>query len=253
LKAQEIRYKALLRRRVALLRNSVEDALHPHLLEYESSRTDALEVRHDNTVSMLVARMLASLATIRGAFDRVFAPKPSAIQPFAEATAENTVRIQDRLARQGGIPTVRVAQTLHLAGLVSAWTEENVALIKTIDGRYFADIERLVIAAVETGQDTPSIARILKERYGVSRARADLIAEDQISKLNGKVTEQRQTELGIEEYKWRDCGDERVRPSHKDLSGKIFTWKKGSPEGHPGQPVRCRCRAEPIIPEHLTV
>jgi SPP1 gp7 family putative phage head morphogenesis protein len=85
-------------------------------------------------------------------------------------------------------------------------------------------------------------------RVGNIRARADLIARDQISKLNGQFTELRQTELGLKRYTWRTVGDERVRESHSQNDGKVFSWNS-PPEGtgHPGDDFQCRCYAEPVF------
>lgn len=83
----------------------------------------------------------------------------------------------------------------------------------------------------------------------VGESRAALIAVDQIGKFNGIITKLRQEKLGIKSYIWRSVGDERVRVTHKAFNGNKFSWDKGSPEGHPGQPIRCRCFAEPLFEE----
>ena len=95
------------------------------------------------------------------------------------------------------------------------------------------------------------IAGELEDSYGVSARRAALIARDQIGKLNGEIARERQTELGIRRYKWRSSSDERVRPEHADRDGQIFEWSDPPPDGHPGQPVQCRCWAEPLIDDLL--
>ena len=58
-----------------------------------------------------------------------------------------------------------------------------------------------------------------------------------------------QTNLGIEKYQWSSSGDGRVRPSHRQFDGKIYTWAEGSPEGHPGDPIMCRCVANAVLAE----
>lgn len=40
--------------------------------------------------------------------------------------------------------------------------------------------------------------------------------------------------------------DSRVRPEHADRNGETYSWKQGAGGEHPGQPVRCRCRAEAV-------
>ena len=55
---------------------------------------------------------------------------------------------------------------------------------------------------------------------------------------------------GAEKYLWRSMEDRRVRPKHRELDGETFRY--GDPHGGddgqlPGEPIRCRCIAEPIF------
>ena len=43
--------------------------------------------------------------------------------------------------------------------------------------------------------------------------------------------------------------DERERAHHVDREGKEFNWDKPPDDGHPGQPILCRCYAEAVLPE----
>jgi len=101
------------------------------------------------------------------------------------------------------------------------------------------------------GTSLRDLRRIILDRTDASVSRANLIARDQIGKLNGQLAGYRQQNAGIKSYVWRSMADERVRPTHQDFDGKTYTWKKGSPEGHPGFPIQCRCVADPILPEAL--
>ncbi len=44
-----------------------------------------------------------------------------------------------------------------------------------------------------------------------------------------------------------NAGDERVRPSHEALDGTRQRWDDPPAEGHPGEPINCRCIAEPVL------
>jgi SPP1 gp7 family putative phage head morphogenesis protein len=92
----------------------------------------------------------------------------------------------------------------------------------------------------------------------VAANRAALIASDQIGKLNGELNQLRQTNLGVRRYRWSTSLDERVRKDHRELEGSIQEWAKPpvvnrrtGERGHPGQAVRCRCSAIPIIDDVL--
>lgn len=45
-------------------------------------------------------------------------------------------------------------------------------------------------------------------------------------------------------YIWRTVGDGKVRSSHADRNGKVFSWVNPPEGGHPGEAPNCRCWAE---------
>lgn len=130
---------------------------------------------------------------------------------------------------------------------IEAFTAENVRLIKNINHIAVDKIQSVVTEAVKNGDTAKNIIPKVKNILSVNQTRAALIAVDQISKLNGTLTKQRQTNLGVKEYDWLTVGDERVRLSHRALNGKRFKWDSPPSEGHPSQRVRCRCQAMPVF------
>ena len=79
-------------------------------------------------------------------------------------------------------------------------------------------------------------------------------------KDDGLTDRERMENIGLKLYEWSTCGDERVRPSHALMEGKLCkwtdptvyssdggkTWKlrpKGSVSFHPGEDKDCRCCA----------
>lgn len=128
------------------------------------------------------------------------------------------------------------------------FTIANSNLIKSIPEKYFTEIENLTLQGVNQGVRWESIAEQIQERYDVSESKANLLARDQIGKLNGQFTELRQTEVGIDKYRWRGVGDSRERQTHKANNDRVFKWSNPPREtGHPGQDYQCRCWAEPVI------
>ncbi len=45
----------------------------------------------------------------------------------------------------------------------------------------------------------------------ISNSRAKLLARDQVGKLNGRLTQRRQQDIGVEMYIWSTSRDERMR------------------------------------------
>lgn len=140
-----------------------------------------------------------------------------------------------------------IAATPKIVNTLENFVAENVALIKSIPDQYFSDIEKRVTRAVTTGERAEKLVPELQEKYDVSEARARLIARDQIGKLNGQLNRERQEKLGLTRYIWRTVSDERVRDEHSDREGEVFSWDDPPEDGHPGEPIQCRCSAEPVF------
>lgn len=136
----------------------------------------------------------------------------------------------------------------YLESQVASFTARNASLIKSIPSQSLSRVETLVRTSVEAGETASVLAGKIKGEMNIARRRAALIARDQINKFNGKLTELRQTEVGVEEYIWSSSKDERVRENHRSKDGKRFSWKTPpSDTGHPGEDINCRCVAIPIL------
>lgn len=134
------------------------------------------------------------------------------------------------------------------------WSRNNAMLIKDIPAKTMHQISELTQQSLMSGKAQKDMQQdvfdIMSERMDVTDSRAKLIARDQVSKLNGNLTRERQTDMGVESYVWQTVGDERVRDTHDENNGQTFTWDSPPGEtGHPGEDVNCRCWAEPILPE----
>jgi SPP1 gp7 family putative phage head morphogenesis protein len=140
--------------------------------------------------------------------------------------------------------------------LLVNWARNNSLLIKDIPDKTSRQIAEQTTQALITGTnlaDTQkAIFNIMSERTDVSDSRAKLIARDQVAKLNGQLTMERQIDMGVDSYIWRTVGDERVRETHVDNEDQTFTWDNPPVEtGHPGEDYQCRCWAEPVLPEFV--
>lgn len=134
-----------------------------------------------------------------------------------------------------------------------AFVRENTRLISSIGGDYLDELEGGLLRSFRQGERAEDIASWMTDRFDVAESRAARIARDQVGKLNGELTRDRQTGLGIDRYTWRTSLDERVRATHQALEGEVFAWsgEPSPPEGHPGFPIMCRCTAEPYLDDIL--
>lgn len=153
------------------------------------------------------------------------------------------------LKRVVGIDLKNVFPDSATKNQFKSFIAENVSLIKSIPEQYFGQIEQIVRRGAAAGDRAQKTAEKIRARYSVTKNRAKLIARDQANKLYGTITQIRQTSMGVEKYEWSTSLDERVRPSHAAREGKVFSWDDPPEDGHPGQPINCRCTAIPVFEE----
>lgn len=153
-----------------------------------------------------------------------------------------------------------------------AWAAENYDLITSLSDTYITRLNRIVEKAVINGYSRAQLQRDIRAlNKNITSARARLLARDQIGKLNGRINQAQQEEVGVERYEWLTAGDERVRgnpagkfpravPSHYIMNHKICRWDNAGvylengkwvprtgkmPLSHPGEDIQCRCVAAP--------
>lgn len=135
---------------------------------------------------------------------------------------------------------------------LTAFAAENANLITSLKGDFFQDVQGKALRALGDGTRWENIADEIRDSYGVSQSRANLIARDQVGKLQSQLTQLRQRDIGVEKYIWRTAGDGRVRESHQANANEEFEWTKPPPTGHPGEDYQCRCYAEPVLTKILS-
>lgn len=128
---------------------------------------------------------------------------------------------------------------------IQDFARENVGLIKDTNKHLLTKLEQETIQAVVSGRTVRDFSEVVRKRLGKGRRRAAFIARDQIGSLNGWITETRHGELGVEGFIFLTTGDERVRPSHRELDRHVFTWADAPIK--PGREYNCRCTAYPVL------
>ena len=187
-------------------------------------------------------------AKITGAVDAV--AEKIAGKTVNAQKAESDAQLAQQLEKMTGVDLRGLMRDEDLSKVVDEAIAANVALIKSIPTQYADKMEALILKGLQEGKRAESIAEDIKALGGVTDDRARLIARDQLGKINSRISQVRQQKLGITHYRWRTSRDERVRSTHKDREGDIIAWDDPPPDGHAGQPIRCRCTAEPYM-DHL--
>lgn len=213
------------------------------------------------------AAIVDALGTARGA---PLPPGAETILRRTKGSAALAVRAERAsLIRAGASPSALssvlgvpggqlITVDLVLGGVESAvlqgWAEEGAALIRRLPQDQIDSLPGRLVQAVTRGERWEAVAASLK----AESAHADLIAQDQMARLNGRITQGLQSAAGVTHYRWRTSRDQRVRASHRAVADQLWTWATGAPgvgfygeSGHPGQCGRCRCTAEAVVPDHL--
>ncbi|MBN6067316.1 minor capsid protein [Aggregatibacter actinomycetemcomitans] len=163
---------------------------------------------------------------------------------------QNQVEVSTNLKNQTGVDLAGyLRNSPNIAEKVNALTIDNVQLITTISSQYFDKVKSAVTRAMVSGSLNKDLAVQIKAIGQTTEKRAAFIARDQSSKLNATLTRARHEDLGVKKYMWSTSGDERVRDSHAELDGQIFSYDKPPAVGNPGHDFNCRCVAIPVFDE----
>lgn len=119
-----------------------------------------------------------------------------------------------------------------------------------IEKRRFSEgVQKTLLAGLERGVGVKQMARDLQKEVGMSRNRALLIASNEMGNAAAYAAEHAAKEMGVTHYRWKTCRDRRVRDIHRARNNRVYAWAEPPSDGHPGQPIRCRCLAAPWPPD----
>jgi SPP1 gp7 family putative phage head morphogenesis protein len=155
------------------------------------------------------------------------------------------------------------AHNSKAATAVGDWAKNNYTLVKSLSVEHVKRVNQILTDGVQQGKAWTDIAKEV-QAVGptISKQKSQLIARDQIGKLNSALTASRQQEAGLECYVWQATMDDRTRDSHAEMDGLVCRWDDRSvystdegltwvsrtttmPKAHPGEEIQCRCTAAP--------
>jgi SPP1 gp7 family putative phage head morphogenesis protein len=244
------------------VRKLTNDQLKSRLAILRELQTSTNDIVTPEEVNRLLANFIPD--------NNMVFPSMGRLEVIGAPLARSSVREVYRLLKQANMPP-RVLRSilpngpintidLFESGLgreeLSSWSKEGVDLIKTAMVENKNDLITGIVDTARLGKRWEDLAGEIQRTTGILQSRAELIAQDQVAKLNGQITQSLQLKAGVTSYEWVTVGDERVRESHRRVNGMEFSWDVGAPNvgfygtsGHPGQCGRCRCRARPIAPD----
>ena len=153
--------------------------------------------------------------------------------------------------------------------LLNNWKNNFLIQCKSATNDLKKIISKDVYDSVMRG-DALSIVKkkVYESTNDYTKKKAQFIARDQVSKLNGAINKIQQKSVNINLYVWTAVGDARTRDSHAKLNGVICSWDDPTIYykvednklikhkrlasmfiGNPSEDYQCRCFGLPFIPE----
>lgn len=250
--AGRLAYQKLMTARQRTLEEMVREVIFPQLPSLVSQAdAERGRVRTDAVVSDVV-RAFARL-------DILFATEHPELE--TEEALRRASTIVDRKHAAGfnaqmraGLGVEMLVPGEGLQALLGDFVTRNLALVTSQTGQAMNRLREIVAREVPAGMRVEGIQKQLIDALGVTKSKAALLARDQTLKLNGELSEYRQTSVGITSYVWGSSKDERVRPRHLALDGTPHAWNdppivdlRSGRKGHPGSDFQCRCTAIPDV------
>lgn len=133
--------------------------------------------------------------------------------------------------------------TFNMKLNIKNWDDEQITRLREM-------VERFVLR----GYRREELRAMIEQEWGVSANKASFLARQETSLFMSKLRRERFLDAGVRRYRWSTSGDERVRDSHRELHGNVYTF--GDPpivdattgrRAEPGEDFNCRCVAIPII------
>lgn len=209
----------------------------------------------DGGLGSLLARLFDPGALARRLLD-ILGLRAAGVERLTRATfrrqLEAALRVRTRLPADAVATVMRRAwpspEPRPVTRARDRWLASNIDLVAHLGQGLRRELDEVLADALQKGSRHELVARRLADRLHVARARARLIARDQLQKYQAQVNEAQQRRAGIERYVWRHSGSGRnPRPEHLARDGQVFSWTDPPPDGHPGAAIQCRCTAEPVI------
>lgn len=138
---------------------------------------------------------------------------------------------------------------------IRRWVAEGLDLVSTYPRDALDAVEATMARHLRAGTRWETLRDALQERVGMSERHAELVARDQVGKLQSRIAADLQTAAGVRRYRWRTARDQRVRDRHRELEGTVWDVDgPGAPgagpygeHAHAGEAIQCRCYREPIV------
>lgn len=243
---------------LATLPESVSDSLDDDLAEYIDRGSVVIEqlglpglLGSTVTGRPTVAIMQEQFDRLRVALGKVVSQET--IVSRLQANGETIARTNLRQLRR--VLSIDVRQSSAVSAEIDRYIRESTGrislrVIGASDDRdsVLGRVSDLILRSFDGGITTDDMRKSLLSEFGLGRYQAERIARTEIAHIHSAVNRANQTNAGVQFYTWQTARDSRVRKDHQDRQGLRYSWFESPPDGHPGEPIQCRCTASPVAP-----
>lgn len=193
--------------------------------------------------------MFRNIVSSIGAIDFELNPVP--ITAY-DKTAE-TMRKEFWLTLAGAILIIPrdIATTPYIDELneaIARYTEEEIDRLLT-----FINLGEDTLRDIKkSNRNLTEIYNYISERIEASKRKADFLAKNETNRMVNQYKREEYQTYGITQYIWQTMEDNKVRPYHAALNGKIIDYDdppiqdQYGNKAHAGEYYNCRCRQRPI-------
>ncbi len=137
--------------------------------------------------------------------------------------------------------------------LKKKYTEDVSKSIKKFTDNQLVVVRQLVQKNLFEGLDNKTLLNMLTRAFEGDVNKAKFIARQETGLLVSAYRQITYNRVGITQYRWSTSHDERVRQTHRELDGNIYSFdnppvtnEKGD-KNNPGEDWQCRCTPIPIF------
>ena len=248
-------YRTQLRSLIRAIRREIDKEVMPEVRQNKADYTLDSVVTMDTWSDRIIA-LIAGISerftsqAFEQQYDRL------AARTVSMAEASSTRQFLESVNQAIGVDMGPILDQAGIRDYLQVASYQNAQLIKSVPQEFLKGIENAVIGGIRAGNAPSEIAKQIQKQTGIADRRAQLIARDQVAKMNGEITERRQRQSGIKFFRWSTSKDARVGDDHRAAAARdvgygkgVYRWDQPPKEGIPGRATRpnCRCVAIPVF------
>lgn len=139
---------------------------------------------------------------------------------------------------------------------INLWVEKNITKLNNNLIQYVNNNKLTIYSMFEKEEkEKDYLKKQVIENELKFESSIAFLARDQVSGLDGLLTKILHAEIGLDDFIWGTCRDDKVRPTHRALEGKLCSWynlpKSNGISIYPSSENGCRCVARPVVSRKL--